>query len=156
LLFIVLDEMKPDIDRAISSHVLRLHRYQPPGEEDGKPQVDTRPRFQADDEVEDDDDRDKALSYEKIFMAPEAVKKRSKTSQILTVQFVKKYIHYAKNRPVPVLTREAAERIAKAYTEIRNKKAQEASSGLREDKVCLAFFLYIFYMAQLQLTLALF
>lgn len=28
LLFIVLDQMDPDIDRQISNHVLRMHRYQ--------------------------------------------------------------------------------------------------------------------------------
>uniref|UniRef100_A0A8B9JNV6 DNA replication licensing factor MCM3 n=1 Tax=Astyanax mexicanus TaxID=7994 RepID=A0A8B9JNV6_ASTMX len=35
LLFIVLDQMDPDCDREISEHVLRMHRYRPPGEQEG-------------------------------------------------------------------------------------------------------------------------
>lgn len=33
LLFIVLDQMDPDIDRQISDHVLRMHRYRSPFDE---------------------------------------------------------------------------------------------------------------------------
>ena len=35
LLFIVLDEMEPENDRRISDHVLRIHRYRSPQEQDG-------------------------------------------------------------------------------------------------------------------------
>lgn len=35
LLFIVLDQMDPEQDRDISDHVLRMHRYRNPGEQDG-------------------------------------------------------------------------------------------------------------------------
>ena len=35
LVFIVLDEVNPTLDRVISSHVLRMHRYIPPGLEEG-------------------------------------------------------------------------------------------------------------------------
>lgn len=35
LLFIVLDQMDPDIDRQISEHVLRMHRYRTAGEDSG-------------------------------------------------------------------------------------------------------------------------
>lgn len=36
LIFVTLDEMDPDIDRKISEHVLRMHRYRNPGEQDGE------------------------------------------------------------------------------------------------------------------------
>jgi DNA replication licensing factor MCM3 len=36
LLFIVLDKMDPENDRMISDHVLRIHRYRNPGEQDGE------------------------------------------------------------------------------------------------------------------------
>ena len=36
LLFIVLDKMDPESDRRISDHVLRMHRYRNPGEQDGE------------------------------------------------------------------------------------------------------------------------
>lgn len=35
LLFIMLDHMDPEQDREISDHVLRMHRYRTPGEQDG-------------------------------------------------------------------------------------------------------------------------
>ena len=35
LLFIVLDKMDPDSDRNISTHVLKIHRYRSPDEQDG-------------------------------------------------------------------------------------------------------------------------
>lgn len=35
LLFIVLDQMDADNDREIADHVLRMHRYRTPGEQDG-------------------------------------------------------------------------------------------------------------------------
>lgn len=35
LLFIVLDQMDSEMDREISEHVLRMHRYRPPGEQEG-------------------------------------------------------------------------------------------------------------------------
>ena len=36
LLFIVLDQMDPDVDRRISEHVLRMHRYRSSGEDGGE------------------------------------------------------------------------------------------------------------------------
>ena len=35
LLFIMLDQMDPEQDREVSDHVLRMHRYRAPGEQDG-------------------------------------------------------------------------------------------------------------------------
>lgn len=35
LLFIMLDQMEPEQDREISDHVLRMHRYRDPHEQDG-------------------------------------------------------------------------------------------------------------------------
>lgn len=35
LLFIVLDQMDPEQDKEISDHVLRMHRYRNPNEQDG-------------------------------------------------------------------------------------------------------------------------
>lgn len=35
LLFIMLDQMDPEHDREISDHVLRMHRYRDPREQDG-------------------------------------------------------------------------------------------------------------------------
>lgn len=36
LLFIVVDHMDADVDRKIADHVLRMHRYRPPGDDGSK------------------------------------------------------------------------------------------------------------------------
>lgn len=45
LLFIMLDQMDPEQDREISDHVLRMHRYRAPGEQDGDGEVMRRVRW---------------------------------------------------------------------------------------------------------------
>lgn len=49
LLFIVLDQMDPEQDREISDHVLRMHRYRDPREQEGagtkEPQSCSSTRF---------------------------------------------------------------------------------------------------------------
>lgn len=45
LLFIVLDQMDPAIDRRISDHVLRMHRYKNPTDDGGE--FRRSPRFDA-------------------------------------------------------------------------------------------------------------
>lgn len=44
LLFIMLDQMDPEQDREISDHVLRMHRYRTPGEQDGDGETTRRVR----------------------------------------------------------------------------------------------------------------
>lgn len=48
--------------------------------------------------------------------------RRSKKSkmEVLSLAFVKKYIQYAKARPAPVLTKEAADCIVSVYSALRN------------------------------------
>ena len=45
LLFIMLDQMDPEQDREISDHVLRMHRYRAPGEQDGDGEAEGRGRL---------------------------------------------------------------------------------------------------------------
>lgn len=45
LLFIMLDQMDPEQDREISDHVLRMHRYRAPGEQDGDGEATGRVRL---------------------------------------------------------------------------------------------------------------
>lgn len=37
LLFVLLDNADPDMDKMISDHVVRMHRYRSPREQDGEP-----------------------------------------------------------------------------------------------------------------------
>ncbi|KAK9449132.1 MCM2/3/5 family-domain-containing protein [Limtongia smithiae] len=145
LLFVVTDEINDARDRAISEHVLRMHRYMKPGSEEGVPvREDVGPSLQvgdsaarrggADSEDDEDiearggvgDDADEHRVYEKYDSLLHAgVTTKTKVNgtrkvEVLSIPFVKKYVHYAKSRIRPVLSKHAAEYIVNAYTSLRN------------------------------------
>ncbi|ERN03397.1 hypothetical protein AMTRI_Chr02g261900 [Amborella trichopoda] len=125
LLFIVLDQMDPEIDQRIAEHVLRMHRYRSRNE-DGGSILDENFR-----DIEEEDDAEAATSifvkYNRLLHG----EKRSRRSRqnALTIKFLKKYIHYAKSRHQPILTDEASEHIATAYAELRSGSADVKSTG---------------------------
>ncbi|XP_075126635.1 maternal DNA replication licensing factor mcm3 isoform X2 [Leptodactylus fuscus] len=119
LLFIVLDQTDADNDREIADHVLRIHRYRTPGEQDGyaMPLGCSVEIFATDDpnaiEVTDQE----LQIYEKhdnLLHGP-----RKNKSKIVSMQFIRKYIHVAKLIK-PVLTPEAADYISQEYAKIRS------------------------------------
>lgn len=120
LLFIVLDQMDPDIDRHISEHVLRMHRYR--STIDGG-ELDGSLRYGREDEA--DADSSIFVKYNRMLHG----KKKGHKGEILTNKFLKKYIHYAKHRIQPDLTDEASEQIATAYAELRNASSNAQSGG---------------------------
>lgn len=125
LLFIVLDKMDPESDKKISEHVLRMHRYRNPGEQDGDPLpfgdnsevLSTYNTDQAEQEKETE-----IYAKKDTQLYGEA----DKQEQFVSVQFMKKYIHVAKNIK-PSLSQEAADMISGAYTELRHQDTE--SSG---------------------------
>lgn len=125
LLFIVLDQMDPDVDRRISEHVLRMHRYRSSGEDGGMVVADNNSR------QTEEDDAELATSifvkYNRLLHGER--KTRHSKNENLTVKFLKKYIHYSKSRHQPVLTDEASEHIASTYAEMRNAGAEAKSGG---------------------------
>jgi DNA replication licensing factor MCM3 len=50
--------------------------------------------------------------------------KAKQTPEVLSIEFVKKYIQYSKARPAPVLTYGAAELITEVYARFRNEEAE--------------------------------
>ncbi|KAK9389244.1 MCM2/3/5 family-domain-containing protein [Lipomyces mesembrius] len=146
LLFVVIDEINDSRDRAISEHVLRMHRYIKPGTEEGVPvredagqslQVgDGSSSRRAHDDVEDDedieaaggvgDDADEHKVYEKydsLLHAGVTTKTKingTKKIEVLSIPFIKKYVHYAKTRIKPVLSKHAADYIVATYAGLRN------------------------------------
>ena len=116
LLFIVLDQSDTEIDRRVATHVLKMHRHQNAGgaeDEDtphGGDDVAGDERIFANDDHQEDDELG-----------------------TLTIDFCKKYLRYAKVLQ-PVLTKTAAELIAEAYTEFRQKRElQEREADALED-----------------------
>merc|ERR1719225_943086 len=118
-LFIMLDTIDVDTDRKIADHVVRMHRYRKPEEQDG--QVLS---IAADADVlttkdlsEQADDEGETPIYEK-YDALLHGNSRKKSDKIVSVQFMKKYIHIAKCIK-PVLTDAACSMLADEYANLR-------------------------------------
>ncbi|CAN1230607.1 DNA replication licensing factor MCM3 [Linum grandiflorum] len=120
LLFIVLDQMDPDIDRHISEHVLRMHRYRSASDS-----ADARGTFDREEEAEED--KSVFVKYNRMLHGKKSG--RSQKKDTLSINFLKKYIHYAKHRFQPKLTDEASEQIALAYAELRNSGSTTQTGG---------------------------
>ncbi|KFV69706.1 DNA replication licensing factor MCM3, partial [Dryobates pubescens] len=120
LLFIVLDQMDPEQDREISDHVLRMHRYRNPNEQDG----DAMPLGSAVEILATDDpdfaqeEEQELQVYEKhddLLHGPHRRKEK-----VVSMEFMRKYIHVAKMIK-PVLTQESASYIAEEYSRLRSQ-----------------------------------
>lgn len=122
LLFIVLDQMDPESDRKISDHVLRMHRYRSPGEQDGDPLPfgGTAEALTTTDLNAEDEEQEDAPIYAKKD-AQLYGKQMNKKNKYVSIQFMKKYIHLAKAIR-PALTQEAADKISQEYAELRDQE----------------------------------
>ncbi|PSR80709.1 hypothetical protein PHLCEN_2v6625 [Hermanssonia centrifuga] len=142
LLFVVTDDVEEERDRLIADHVLRMHRYLPPGVEEGTPVTDSLTQQLSIDGPSTavvETDGGEPSPFEKYdpllhvgIRQEEAVSqntRRKKTkggkNDILNITFVKKYIQYAKSKPAPVLTKEAADFIVNVYATLRNEQSEK-------------------------------
>ncbi|KAL0572572.1 MCM DNA helicase complex subunit [Marasmius crinis-equi] len=134
LLFVVTDDVEETRDRMIADHVLRIHRYLPPGVEEGTPMHDNLSQpLSIDGPGATPADADaNASPFEKFdpllhmgvgSTSGRQTRSKSKTGkkEILSMAFVKKYIQYAKSKPAPVLTKGAADNIVQVYANLRNE-----------------------------------
>lgn len=117
LLFIFLDRTNDTVDREISRHVVRMHRYIPPGVEEGTPIPDSS-NSPYPVEVNEGEVRDTPV-YEKFNKNLHGGVAHKKNKDLVTIGFLKKYIHYAKNRIKPALTAEASAFITQSYASLR-------------------------------------
>ncbi|VDM37552.1 unnamed protein product [Toxocara canis] len=116
LIFVLLDKHDPTIDNDIAEHVVKLHRYRTPGEADGTVMqmgaaVETLSTF----DLENAETQGATEIYEKN-KGWCATKHNEK---VLSLQFMRKYIHMAK-AVKPKLTEEAAAYISECYAELRS------------------------------------
>ncbi|KAM7500663.1 hypothetical protein LguiA_025077 [Lonicera macranthoides] len=123
LLFIVLDQMDPRIDRQISDHVLRMHRFR--SAVDGGATLDGSSRYGGEDET--GTGSSVYVKYNRMLHGRKSDRGRKRDT--LTIKFLKKYIHYAKHRIQPDLTDEASDQIATAYAELRNASSNAKTGG---------------------------
>ncbi|KAH9627390.1 hypothetical protein KSS87_001229 [Heliosperma pusillum] len=122
LLFIVLDQMDPEIDGHISEHVLRMHRYRS-ALDGGDGILDGS--YGREEEM--DAGSSVFVKFNRMLHGKKAHKGRKQDT--LTINFLKKYIHYAKHRVQPELSDEASEQIANAYAELRNANSNAKGGG---------------------------
>uniref|UniRef100_A0A671PSP5 DNA replication licensing factor MCM3 n=1 Tax=Sinocyclocheilus anshuiensis TaxID=1608454 RepID=A0A671PSP5_9TELE len=121
LLFIMLDQMDPEQDREISDHVLRMHRYRDPHEQDGAAfalggTVDALATEDPDVTQEEEEELQVYEKHNPLLHGSKKVKDR-----VVSKAFMRKYIHVAKALS-PVLTQDAANRIAEEYSRLRNQE----------------------------------
>ncbi|KAJ1965971.1 MCM DNA helicase complex subunit [Dipsacomyces acuminosporus] len=168
LLFIVTDSMDEARDRLISSHVLRMHRYVPPGVEVGQPVSDLLDQGLGTAQLlaglnsndngaaagldEDEDSSNRPCQVFEPYneylhagvAAPQSSRRRTRSRsrrallsssdesseqkrEVLSTEFLRRYLYFAKNMVRPVLSSEAADDLANAYAELR---AQASGQGL--------------------------
>jgi DNA replication licensing factor MCM3 len=120
-------------DRMIADHVLRMHRYLPPGVEEGTPIFDNSEQslnVAGPSQVDTDQEPQEVSPFEKfdpllhigITKSLSSTRRgKEKKLEVLSIAFIKKYIQYAKDRPPPALTKGAADLIVNFYATLRNE-----------------------------------
>ncbi|PLW18349.1 hypothetical protein PCANC_14195 [Puccinia coronata f. sp. avenae] len=134
LLFIVTDDSDEHRDRKISEHVLRMHRYLQPGVEEGTPAVDVLQQNLSVGigiDTMDPGAAKETTVFEKFNPLLHAgltdtneTRGDSRRKEVLSIEFIKKYIQYAKNNCKPALTQDAANLIVEVYSSLRNDDLQ--------------------------------
>ncbi|XP_044727671.1 DNA replication licensing factor Mcm3 isoform X1 [Chrysoperla carnea] len=124
LLFVMLDVVDAEIDSMISDHVVRMHRYRKPGEQDGEVlPMGLNVEMLSTHDPDADDENNKVPVYEKYEPLLHG-KSRARNERILSAGFMRKYIYVAKMMK-PKLTEEATELIADEYSKLRSEDAMD-------------------------------
>lgn len=127
LLFVVTDDIEDTRDRQVSEHVLRMHRYRQPGTEEGSVvRENTQQSLSVGGQAQNDSQKPTEMfeKFDPMLHAGVTGRSSSKTPKVLSIPFMKKYIQYAKTRVKPVLSQDAADRIADIYVALRNDDLQ--------------------------------
>ncbi|KAG9103081.1 MCM DNA helicase complex subunit [Ceratobasidium sp. 370] len=136
LLFVVTDDVDETRDRRIADHVLRMHRYLPPGHEEGAPvndslaqslSVEAAATANASGTTTEPFEKFDPLIHGGVAgpnTTNRSTRSTAKKPEILSIPFVKKYIQYAKGKPAPALTKGAADWIVQVYASLRNDELE--------------------------------
>lgn len=131
LLFIVLDQLDPAFDKRLSHHVIHSHQYRRPGTiMEPDPLNASTSHVHLDDTNYNGQPIDTPVwqrSGNGSSSANQNGDEENPEVDLLTKEFLRKYIHYAKNRIQPVLSEEAMERISSDYA---NMRAQQTRRNL--------------------------
>jgi len=129
LLFVVLDQLDPDTDRRIASHVIQGHRYKSNHGSSGH-DSDYDDDDESDSEMMESDPRPHSIWQRSRYESSQSnsnntdpnTNPSSNSEDVLQHDFLRKYLHFAKTRVKPILTEEARECIASRYAEMRSRQ----------------------------------
>lgn len=126
LLFVMLDIVDNDHDRLIADHVVRMHRYRKPGEQDGEvlPMGGNYADMLTTINARREEGKDAPI-YEK-YDALLHGSSRTSDDKVLSVEFIRKYINVAKCMK-PKLTEQACDVIANEYSRLRSQDMMESN-----------------------------
>lgn len=118
VIFILLDKNDEENDSKIADHILKVHRYRNPREQDGEPlSINVGADFLTTANLDEKEEKGDTQIYEKFDALLHA--NRARSDKIVSMDFMRKYIHLAKATK-PKLTKEACDYIVEQYTELRN------------------------------------
>jgi len=122
LLFVVLDQLDPESDRLIATHVIEGHQYR-------RSHMQTENDDEVDDETSNISSNTKSQSVwlssrhgSTMNSYSQSIEDEKDSQNILNFNFLRKYFHFAKARVKPKLTDEARECIANRYAEMRSRQ----------------------------------
>ncbi|XP_014211542.1 DNA replication licensing factor Mcm3 [Copidosoma floridanum] len=122
LLFVMLDTIDAETDHIIGDHVVRMHRYRNPSEQEGEVlPFNTGLDFLSTRNPDADEMQEEETQIFETYDSLLHGLSRKKSDQILTINFMRKYIHIAKCMK-PKLTEEARECIADEYARLRSQE----------------------------------
>lgn len=123
----MLDTVDNDNDQRIADFVVRMHRYRNPKEQDGQvlPMGGNYAEFLTTFNLQTDDESTKEMQIYEKYDALLHGESRTRSEQILSVQFMRKYIHLAKCLK-PRLTLEASDVIANEYSRLRSQDHEDS------------------------------
>merc|ERR1719335_1539425 len=130
LVFVVRDLTTPVEDRKISTQVLRQCRYRPGDNSVRKRGVEAA-HCNTLERREEKESADQGTEvWEKFHPAYSG----DRTQELLTIDFLRKYIKFCKNRTPPILSPEASEEIAERYVNMRLRFQQTFVEGSGNEK----------------------
>ena len=124
LLFIVLDQLDPGMDRRLSEHVIRSHQYRKPGTIMEPESLHQEASLQLDNPRDQEQEQDTVV-WQRGGAGRGSVGESGQPREILTKDFLRKYIRFAKLQTSPTLTDEAMEMISSSYANMRAKSGMK-------------------------------
>jgi len=125
LLFIVLDQLDSSLDRTLSEHVIRSHQYRRAGTLMEPEPLNAGTSLNLDEVQDSSIAVDTPMWQRGSRVFSDGNGKTTAQGELLTKEFLRKYIHFAKTKQSPVLSDEAMETISTSYANMRARQSRK-------------------------------